>query len=118
MASSAGLLLWSPKEQGYLVAWNPKKKKWEDPGGKFQPGESAADCAKRELREETGHSWQDFEIDWERPVQVLLNGKSGTYHTIFRGTAPGNVRGDFLAPAGVESSGSFRLARAVFTAAR
>ena len=52
-------------------------------------------------------------------MQVLLNRKSGTHHTIFWGTAPpGNVRGDFLAPAGVESSGSFRLARAVFTAAR
>ena len=51
-------------------------------------------------------------------MQVLLNGKSGTYHTIFRGTVPSNVRGDFLAPAGVESSGSFRLVRAVSTAAR
>ena len=51
-------------------------------------------------------------------MQVLLNGKSGTYHTIFQGTAPSNVRGDFLAPAGVESTGSFRLARTVFTATR
>ena len=118
MASSAGLLLWSPKEQGYFVAWNPKKKKWEDPGGKFQPGESAADCAKRELREETRHSWQDFEIDGERPVQALLNGKSGTYHIIFCGTVSSNVIGDSLAPAGVESTCSFKLARAAFTATR
>lgn len=42
----------------FLMILNPKRKGWEMPGGRVEPGEDAATAAIREFREETG---QDFE---------------------------------------------------------
>jgi mutator protein MutT len=41
---------------------------WEFPGGKRQPGESFADCLRRELREELG-----IEVDIGEPLETLTH---------------------------------------------
>lgn len=35
---------------------------WEIPAGKIEPGEDALTCARRELREETGYTAQDWTL--------------------------------------------------------
>ena len=53
-AKAAGVVLWNANGE-FLVGYQPQKRgKWSEPGGKRLPGESVMNCAKRELREETG----------------------------------------------------------------
>lgn len=53
-------LCYIEKDGAYLMIHRVKKKndmnkdKWIGVGGKFEPGESPFDCAKREIKEETG----------------------------------------------------------------
>ena len=48
---------------------------WEIPGGGMDPGESSADCARRELREEAGiHSAEIGPVVWTQSVQFTFAG--------------------------------------------
>lgn len=56
MITAAGAVLWRPGPDGPEVAviHRPAKPDWSFPKGKPEPGESVADTARREVREETG----------------------------------------------------------------
>ncbi|HVO77444.1 MAG TPA: NUDIX hydrolase [Methanomassiliicoccales archaeon] len=41
-------------DKRFVMVYNPKRKGWEMPGGRIEPGESADDAAVREAREECG----------------------------------------------------------------
>ena len=43
------------KDGKFLMVYNPKRKGWEMPGGRIEPGESVEDAAKRECLEESGY---------------------------------------------------------------
>ena len=49
----------------FLMVYHPRRKGWEMPGGKMEPGETAADTAKRECLEESGY---EVEIIAERNI--------------------------------------------------
>ncbi|MGW0117796.1 NUDIX hydrolase [Streptomyces sp. NPDC003327] len=57
---AAGCVLWRPSVSGHgievAVIHRPKWDDWSHPKGKRKRGESAEDCALREVREETGHA--------------------------------------------------------------
>lgn len=70
---------------------------WSLPGGKLEPGESFADCAHRECREELGH-----EVGLHGIIAVLSNPKTQTHRypdgrtkqfvgLVFRGTLGAKV---------------------------
>jgi ADP-ribose pyrophosphatase YjhB (NUDIX family) len=48
----------------------PSEGLWTLPGGRLEPGETAAQCANREIREELG-----LDVFALRPVQVLRHGQ-------------------------------------------
>ncbi|MEO8603114.1 MAG: NUDIX domain-containing protein [bacterium] len=54
-------------EEGVLLLKRPHPPVWEMPGGEIDPGETPADAAVRETREETG-------------LEVRLTGLLGTFH--------------------------------------
>ena len=67
---AAGVVLWD-EHGGFLVGYQPKTRKWFEPGGKKMVGESAISCAKRELHEETGlDTEKDVVIQWESPTYI------------------------------------------------
>ena len=47
-----------------LLVYDRWKKHWELPGGSIEAGESARDCAFRELHEETNQDVRDLELIW------------------------------------------------------
>lgn len=49
-------------EQKYLICYNIWRKQWELPAGKREEGETAKECAIRELFEETGQNVADLEF--------------------------------------------------------
>jgi 8-oxo-dGTP diphosphatase len=56
---AAGCVLWRPDPGGgpgigLALVHRPKWDDWSHPKGKFEPGETALQCAVREVREETG----------------------------------------------------------------
>jgi 8-oxo-dGTP pyrophosphatase MutT (NUDIX family) len=57
MSQSAGGVIWRVAQRGHvevLVVHRPRHRDWSLPKGKRLPGESALDCALREVHEETG----------------------------------------------------------------
>lgn len=46
---------------GYVSAYNFNREQWEIPSGGIEPGESPEDCARRELREESGQIAGDLQ---------------------------------------------------------
>jgi 8-oxo-dGTP diphosphatase len=60
MILAAGCVLWRPAPSGHgieiALVHRPKYGDWSHPKGKLKRGESLAECAVREVREETGHS--------------------------------------------------------------
>ena len=67
---AAGVVLWD-EHGGFLVGYQPKTRKWSEPGGKKMVGESAISCAKRELHEETGlDTEKDVVIKWDNPTYI------------------------------------------------
>lgn len=50
----AHVLVFAITEDGKIILTKHKKRGWEIPGGKVEPGETPVDAAHRELMEETG----------------------------------------------------------------
>lgn len=65
-----------------IMVFNKARTGWEFPGGKALPGEEAADCARREFKEETG-----LVLEHLKPYCTFRVDKSGEIHegTIFAG---------------------------------
>ena len=85
------------KDGKYLMLHRVKKErdenrdKWVGIGGKFEPGESPEDCARREVLEETGltmHSWA------YRGIVTFVSDEWGTeyMHLFHSGDFSGTVR--------------------------
>ncbi|GAA3393026.1 NUDIX hydrolase [Streptomyces roseoviridis] len=57
---AAGAVLWRPAATGegieIALVHRPKYDDWSHPKGKLKRGETAEECARREIREETGQS--------------------------------------------------------------
>ncbi|MFD3946331.1 NUDIX hydrolase [Streptomyces sp. NPDC058579] len=57
---AAGCVLWRPAPSGrgidIALVHRPKYDDWSHPKGKLKRGETPEECARREVREETGHS--------------------------------------------------------------
>jgi len=76
--------------------------KWEFPGGKIDPGESAEECVKRELLEEMGvlidvkaalplctHHYSHFSVTLHPVICVIVSGEIALYeHTAIRWLPP------------------------------
>jgi 8-oxo-dGTP diphosphatase len=54
------------EDDRFLMVLNPKRKGWEMPGGRVEPGEDTDSAVRREFREETG---QEF-----LPMAAMHNG--------------------------------------------
>lgn len=79
----------------------PYPNEWEFPGGTLDPGETAAECALRELEEEVGLSIPEEWIDWEAYYPRAKRDESGELiYTAFYGSEvdrfrlPPPVKGD------------------------
>lgn len=59
---------------GFLLVLNCRRRVWELPGGIIEPGESARDCALRELLEESGQRARS--LRWRALLQLDLPGRA------------------------------------------
>ena len=83
-------LCYIEKDGAYLMIHRVKKKndmnhdKWIGVGGKFEPGESPFDCARREILEETGITVKDLKY---RGIVTFVSDLYGTeYMHLFTAT--------------------------------
>jgi 8-oxo-dGTP diphosphatase len=74
---------------GSLLVFNVRKDHWELAGGMIDPGESARQCARRELHEESGQTCDDLEF--VGAMRFLLR------PTLFRPTTRTEFGGLYLA---------------------
>ncbi|MEV4948204.1 NUDIX hydrolase [Streptomyces sp. NPDC053755] len=77
MIRAAGGVLWRPDPSGrgveIALVHRPKYDDWSHPKGKLKPGETALECAVREILEETG---QTCELGRRLPTaRYLANGR-------------------------------------------
>lgn len=79
-------LCYIENDDSYLLIHRVKKAvdcnkdKWIGIGGKFEEGESPFDCAKREVKEETGLEVQNLE--YRGIVTFVSKDKNGTYYEL------------------------------------
>lgn len=79
-------LCYIEKDDSYLLIHRVKKAvdcnkdKWIGIGGKFEEGESPFDCAKREVKEETGLEVQ--KLEYRGIVTFVSKDKNGTYYEL------------------------------------
>ncbi len=59
---------------GFLLVLNSRRQVWELPGGLIEPGESARDCALRELLEESSQRVRS--LRWRALLQLDLPGRA------------------------------------------
>ena len=89
-AAAAGVVLWTA-ERTVLVGWDPNRKAWTPPGGKWERGESIRACAMRELFEEAGLHADDLQINWSDPTYIP-SGKYVYYQGQLSGHQPSATR--------------------------
>ena len=66
--------------QDFLLVHHRERKSWELPGGHIEAGESARDCAIRELFEETGQRAEHLDF------RAVLEYRAGSDNRIYYGT--------------------------------
>jgi 8-oxo-dGTP diphosphatase len=59
------------RDDGRVLLCRNHRGEWELPGGRPDPGETHADCLRRELREETGLAIEPGRLLGVRPFEVL-----------------------------------------------
>lgn len=69
----------------YLMCYNTWRKQWELPAGKREAGESAKECASRELFEETGQNVDKLTFLGLLKVKKLVNG-TFKYNPVYFGS--------------------------------
>ena len=114
-AKAAGVVLWNG--DAILIGYQPQTRKWSEPGGKKLNGESAAACAKRELREETGLLTEKHSnIQWDKPQYipdckyVFFQGRIGDRQPV---TSTTFSEYQFVLLSGLPRASRFRLQRVV-----
>lgn len=68
---------------GYLLVRNRNRAVWELPGGFIDAGESARQCAVRELKEESGQ--QALNLRWRAAIEIEGPGSCRRYGALYCG---------------------------------
>jgi 8-oxo-dGTP diphosphatase len=82
-SSIAGSYAVIKREEKFLLCYNVWRKQWEVPAGKREKGETAEECAYRELNEETGQT--PAKLDFEGLMKVKKVDGSIKYNPVFTG---------------------------------